>query len=142
MTLVGDLDGLGRTPGPVTKPDEPLERIFLFWFTLVPSEFVGSTEEKANTTEHRLKIVIDPRRLLAWDLYDAEKGKDLAKIAVWIGNRMLEKRMAEGVLQREEVVPVHTENYGEQRPHDLAELKEPVVGAVFELNVERRIGFK
>ncbi len=141
MTLVEDPTGLGRSPGAVTKPDEPVERIFFFWFKLVPTEFLGTPEHRAKTTDHRLKVVVAANRLGTWDLYDANRQKDLVKEAFWIGKSELEKRMEKGELQPEEAVLVHTQNYGNQCPYDPANIEEPVAGAVFEIEVERRIGF-
>ena len=36
---------------------------------------------------------------------------------------------------------VHTMNFGNQCPYDPARIKEPVIGEVFEIEVERRIGY-
>lgn len=142
MTLLDDPTGRGREPGACTMPDEPIERIFLFWFELVPSELLAEPEQKANTTKHRLKVVIAANRLVAWGLYDVDKKDDLSKLAFWIGKAEIERRMEKAELQAEESVVVHTVNYGGQCPYDPAALKQPVVGAVFELEVERAIGFK
>jgi len=146
MALVEDPTGSGRKLGACTEPGEPLERIFLFWFKLVPTELVGTPEETAKTTQHRLKVVIAANRLLAWNLYDANKeGEDadregdLSKLAFWIGKSELEERMATAEPQQEETVSVHAGNFKPERPYDTGILKEPVAGAVFELEVERRI---
>jgi hypothetical protein len=50
--------------------------------------------------------------------------------------------MGKADLQPEETVAVHAANYGKERPYDPAALKQPLAGAVFELEVERSIGFK
>src|SRR2546427_9718114 len=98
MTIAEDPTGFGRSPGAVTGPHEPIERIFLFWLKIARSEFVGEPDESAQTTEHRLKVVVAANRLVTWNLYDADREKDLVKVAFWIGKTELEKRMAKAKL--------------------------------------------
>ena len=62
-----------------------LDRIFLFWFDLVPSELLGRPDQEARTSRHRLKVVFAANRLVAWNLYDADAKEDLCKLAFWIG---------------------------------------------------------
>jgi hypothetical protein len=142
MMLIEDPAGRGRDPGACTLPDEPLERIYLFWFDLVPSELLGIPDQKARTSRHRLKVVVAANRLVAWNLHDEAGKEDLCKLVFWIGKTELEKRMAKADLQPEETVTVHTANHGKKRPYDPSALKQPLAGAVFELEVERTIGFK
>src|SRR6266566_5032211 len=104
MTLVEDPAGFGRNPGAVTMPDELVERIFFFWFKLVPTEFLGSPEQKAKSTDHRLKVVVAANRLVTRDLHDADRQKDLVKVAFWIDKFELEKRKEKRELQPEEIV--------------------------------------
>lgn len=141
MRLVEDRTGLSRKLGACTEPDEPDERIFLFWFDLLPLEFVGKPEERAKTTQHRLKVVVAAQRLVAWNLYDSDKEEELARIAFWIGKTELEKRMKKRDLEVEETVQVHTMNYGKKCPCEAAAIENPVMGAEFELAVEPKIGF-
>jgi len=138
ISLVDDPTRRGRKSGAFTKPDELLNRIFVFWFNLVPSECVGTPAQAAKTTQHRLKVVVAANRLVAWKLHDADKERALTRIVFWIGKTELEKRLEQHDLQPEEIVLVHTDNY-KQCPYDPDALEEPSKGAVFELEVERRI---
>lgn len=123
-------------PTEVTNPEDDL-RSFLFPFLAVDAEVVGAPEEARATTEHRLIVTIANNRLPAWRLTDAQ----LVRVLFEIGCRKLTERGRAGTLTREHRETVSCASHLHDCPFDPSRIRDPD-GAVFEIEEDRRIGFK
>ncbi len=123
-------------PREVTNPGDD-SRSLLFPFSVVPAELVGAPEERQSTTDHRLIVTVTNNRLPAWHLTDL----DLVRVLFEIGRRQVSEQLRAGALQREYRVLVSTHSHSSTCPFDPAHIPNPH-GAVYEVEEERRIGFK
>lgn len=123
-------------PVEVTNPGDD-SRSFLFPFSVVGADLVGAPEEAQATTEHRLIVTVANNRLPAWHLTDPE----LIRVLFEIGRRAVAEKVKSGTLTREERVMVHTASHPKICPFDPSRVQEPD-GAVFEIEEERRMGFR
>jgi hypothetical protein len=120
----------------VTNPGDD-SRSFLFAFLMLDAGLVGAPEQAQQTTEHRLIVTVANNRLPAWHLTEPE----LVKVLFEIGRRAVVEKVKAGSLAREERVMVHTASHPKICPFDPSRIPEPD-GAVFEVEEEKRIGFK
>ena len=85
----------------VTNPDDD-SRSFLYPFSCVDRDLVGTPEEAHATSDHRLIVTITGNRLPAWGLSDS----DLVKVLFEIGRRNLETALKGGTIKRDHKVLV------------------------------------
>jgi hypothetical protein len=85
-------------PKEVTNPDED-SRSFLYQFSCVNSDLVGTPEEARVTTEHRLIVTAANNRLPAWGLSDP----GLVKVLFEIGKPTLEGVAKKGTLTSKQI---------------------------------------
>ena len=123
------------TPTEIGNPAD-LSRSFLFPFSCVDTDLVGSPEEVRFTSQHRLIVTVDHHLFLPWEFADLE----LIKVAFEIGRRNLVEMINAATLEWEVRVLVHTGIYSGARPYDSSRIVEPE-GATFEVQEERRIGY-
>jgi hypothetical protein len=123
-------------PKEVTNPDED-SRSFLYPFSFVDSDLVGTPEEARVTAEHRLIVTAANNRLPAWRLSEP----DLVKVLFEIGRRTLEGVVKNGTLKRTLSVTVSTETHSSVCPFDPSRIKSPQ-GSVMAVPEESRIGFR
>jgi hypothetical protein len=123
-------------PKEVTNPGED-SRSLLFPFSMVASDLVGSPEEASATTQHRLIVTVANNRLPAWRLTD----DSLIRVLFEIGRRKLKEELKNGVLPPEVRVPVSTATHSATCPYEPSRISNPL-GAVIEIDEERRMGFK
>lgn len=122
-------------PTEVTNPGDD-SRSFLFKFSAVSADLVGTPEEAQATAEHRLIVTVSNNRIPAWRLSDA----DLIRVLFEIGHRKVAERVKSGTLQPDLRVVVSPETHPAICPYDPARIQQPE-GATFEIEIERRMGF-
>lgn len=120
----------------VTNPGDD-SRSFLFLFSMITADLVGSSEEEQATTKHRLLVTITNNRLPAWRLTDLQ----LVRVLFEIGRRAVEEKVRACTLTRETSVIVSTRSHPHDCPFDPSRIAEPD-GAVCEVDEERRMGFR
>jgi hypothetical protein len=147
MTVVPDPTGLGREPGELPRSaggeiDPQAEnRKFLWFCNVVPYESAGTPKETSETKMARIQVNISASRWPAWTAESEDPVNDLAKIAFGIGKMALEKQMASGNVPEKATINAETAGYSPQRPIDPAHIRQPVLGAEFELAIQQRMGF-
>ena len=112
-------------------------RSFLFPVRMVPADLIGAPEESQATTSLRLIVTVTQNRLPAWRLTDSE----LIRVLFEIGRRAVGEKIKSGALKQEERILVNPESHPGICPFDPSVINEPE-GAVFEIDEDRRIGFK
>lgn len=104
---------------------------------MLAADLVGAPEAAQATTVHRLIVTIANNRQAAWQLADPE----LVRVLFEIGRRAVAEKINTGTLALEVRVPVHTDSHPAICPFAPSLIQEPD-GAVFEIDQERRIGFR
>ncbi len=123
-------------PTEVTNPSDD-SRSFLFPFSLVPVDLIGAPDENQSTTHNRLIVTITNNRLPAWRFTDSE----LVRVLFEIGKRAVMEKIKVGILTPEERITVSTASHPPICPFDPSRIRAPE-GAIFEIEEQRRIGFK
>lgn len=123
-------------PKEVTNPGDD-SRSFLYPFSCVDRDLVGTPEEARVTRDHRLIVTAANNRLPAWGL----SSPNLVKVLFEIGRRDLGGVVKHGALKREHRVLVSTATHSAVCPFDPDRIKSPE-GLVVEVEEERQIGFK
>jgi hypothetical protein len=127
------------TFGKATEVTDPRDdsRSFLYPFSMVAADSVGAPDEVQATTDYRLIVRAENRRLIAWRLTEHE----LVLVLFEIGHRAVAEKVQTGTLARDERVMVHTASHSTNCPFDPSRIREPD-GAVFEIDEATRIGFR
>lgn len=123
-------------PSEVTNRGDD-SRSFRFPVWMVPVDLIGGPEESQATTSHRVIVTVTRTRLSGWQLTDS----DLLRVLFEIGSRVIGEKVKSGALKQEEKIVVSTESHPGICPFDPSAISNPE-GAVFEIDEERRIGFK
>lgn len=147
MTIVEDPAGQGRSPGELPrKIGDQIDlqadpRKFLWFCKATPSEFLGTPKEKTETKSWRLQVNITASLVSTWNMHGKNSADDLAKVAFHIAKTEIEKQIESGNVSGEVTFEANTDNCPKQCPVDPACIQPPILGAVFEIEIKKKIGF-
>jgi len=104
---------------------------FVFPFSVVKLGYIGSPEEAAKTTQHRIKVGITGTLHACWGLND----EALVKVLYEHGKRHITQKLKDGSLTPREELMLATSNAPQRSPFDPGRITNPN-GAEFRVTVE------
>ena len=111
--------------------------VIQFPYTVVDAELVGSSREKAQTSDHTLDVDISLRALICWNLCDGNMQfhyDDIVKVLFEMSKNRLRQLGQKGVLPKRDTFKVRLETHPPECPVDPKRVGEPN-GAVVEIQV-------